>query len=128
VEAVKGVKGRGWIEESLWVLGHLINIEEHAAESGLLDLSGEVREERRLYQEEWWRVLGVTEEFYRKNWCIFKHIASLIVHAEELAAWEEAAPALREASLEVLDSAKKLFWLLVSLGKQGETVKVEANA
>ena len=105
----------------------MINIEEHAVESGLLDLGSEVREERRLYQEEWWRVLGVSEEFYRKNWCIFKHIASLIVHAEELAAWEEASPALREASLEVLESAKKLFWLLVSLGKQ-ETAKAVVNA
>jgi len=101
----------------------LINIEEHAIEGGLLDLGSEVRDERRLFQEEWRRVLGVPEEFYRKNWCIFKHIASLIVHAEELAAWEEASPALREASLEVLDSAKKLFWLLVSLGKQEETAK-----
>jgi hypothetical protein len=121
--------GRGWVEESLWVLGHLINIEEHAVESGLLDLGGEVREERRLFQDEWWRVLGVTEEFYRKNWCIFKHIASLIVHAEELAAWGEAPPDLREAAREAVESAKRLFWALVELGRQKvseEAVEVKA--
>jgi hypothetical protein len=120
--------GRGWVEESLWVLGHLINVEEHAVELGLLDVAAEVREERRAFQDEWWRALGVTEAFYRRAWCVFKHLAALVVHAEELAAWGEAPPELREASREAEETARKLFWTLVELGRRisEETVEVKA--
>jgi hypothetical protein len=120
--------GRGWVEESLWVLGHLVNVEEHAVELGLLDVAGEVREERRGFQDEWWRALGLREEFYRKAWCLFKHLAALMVHAEELAAWGEAPPELREASRGAAETAKRLFWALVELGRQRveETVEVKA--
>jgi len=120
--------GRGWVEESLWVLGHLVNVEEHAVELGLLDVASEVREERRALQDEWWRALGLREEFYRRAWCVFKHLAALIVHAEELAAWE-APPDLREAARETVEAAKRLFWVLVELGRQRvseETVEVKA--
>jgi hypothetical protein len=119
--------GRGWVEESLWILGHLVNVEEHAVELDLLDVASETREERRAFQDEWWRAVGLREEFYRRAWCVFKHLASLMVHAEELAAWGEAPPELREASREVVETAKKLFWALVELGRQKvETAEVKA--
>ena len=120
--------GRGWVEESLWVLGHLVNVEEHAVELGLLDVAAEVREGRRAFQEEWWRALGLREEFYRRAWCVFKHLAALVVHAAELAAWGEAPPELREASREAAEVARKLFWALTELGRQRVEEAVEVKA
>ena len=96
----------------------MINVEEHAVELGLIDVASEAREERRAFQDEWWRAVGLREDFYRRAWCVFKHLASLMVHAEELAAWGEAPPELREASRETVEAAKKLFWALVELGRQ----------
>lgn len=106
----------------------MVNVEEHAVELGLLDVASEAREERRGFQDEWWRALGLREEFYRRTWCVFKHLAALVVHAEELAAWGEAPPELREASKEVVEAAKRLFWVLAELGKKvpEETVEVKA--
>ena len=106
----------------------MINVEEHAVELGLLDVASEAREERRGFQDEWWRALGLREEFYRRAWCLFKHLAALVVHAEELAAWGEAPPELRGAAREAVETAKRLFWILVELGREGpeETVEVKA--
>lgn len=115
------------MEESLWALGHLVNLEEHFTESGLLDLAARAREVRREFQSAWWISVGLQEEFYRKNWCIFKHLASLIVHLSELASWEEAPAELREASAETASAAKQLFWLLVELGRGERGEKEEGE-
>jgi len=121
------VAGRGWIEESLWILGHLVNVEEHACEAGLLDVAAHAREERRAFQDAWWSSVGLDEEFYRRNWCLFKHLASLTVHAEELAAWGEAPPELRDAARSVAVAAKQLLWLLLELGRKGRLETVAAG-
>lgn len=111
----------------MWLLGHLINVEEHAVELGLLDVAAEAREERRAFQDEWWRAVGLQGDFYRRAWCLFKHLAALMVHAEELAAWGEAPPELREAARGALEAARELLWALVELGRQrAEAVEVKA--
>ena len=84
------ILGRGFIEETFWVVGHLINIEEHLFESGLVDQASLIRSERKRYVDEWVKALGLREDLVNRDWCIYKHALALMVHLQETAVSDEA--------------------------------------
>ncbi|RLE86226.1 MAG: hypothetical protein DRJ96_07150 [Thermoprotei archaeon] len=82
--------GRGLREEALWLLGHMINLEEHldefiAARPELADVVRAVRENRAALAEAYRRLYGADEGRFRAMWCIIKHAASALIHAQEVA-------------------------------------------
>jgi hypothetical protein len=87
---VKQVLGRGFVEETLWLLGHMINIEEHLFESGMIDQAVLIRNQRRQYVNEWAKLLNLDEKLLNRDWCIYKHLLSLLIHIQEVSTSGEA--------------------------------------
>lgn len=87
-EPLPGVVGRGALEEQLYLLAHLLNLEEHLAEVGDLESAVKVRELRREALDE--LALSVAgrpaaETGLRAAWCIVKHALLASYHAYEAA-------------------------------------------
>jgi hypothetical protein len=122
---VKHVLGRGFIEETLWAIGHLINIEEHLFESGLIDQAVIVKNERRKYVNEWIKMLGLDERLLNRDWCIYKHILSLLIHLEEIASSGEAAmtPDFALKTKELYNYLKEYTFQLIEYHRKGDVVE-----
>jgi len=122
---VKQVLGRGFIEETFWAIGHLINIEEHLFESGLIDQAVVVKNERRKYVNEWIKMLGLNEKLLNRDWCIYKHLLALLIHLEEIATSGEAAmnPEFALKTKELYDYLKEYAFQLIEYHRRGDTVE-----
>ena len=122
---VKRVLGRGFIEETFWAIGHLINIEEHLFESGLIDQAVIVKNERRKYVNEWIKILGLDEKLLDRDWCIYKHLLALLIHLEEIAISGEAVMDIDFAlkSKELYDHLKQYAFQLIEFHRRGGTVE-----
>jgi len=120
---VKQVLGRGFIEETFWAIGHLINIEEHLFESGLIDQAVVVKNERRKYVNEWIKVLGLNEKLLNRDWCIYKHLLSLLIHLEEIASSGEAAmnPDFALKTKELYGYLKEYAFQLMEYHRRGDS-------
>jgi len=120
---VKQVLGRGFIEETFWAIGHLINIEEHLFESGLIDQAVIVKNERRKYVNEWIKMLGLNEKLLNRDWCIYKHLLSLLIHLEEIASSGEATmnPEFALKTKELYDYLKEYAFQLIEYHRKGDT-------
>jgi hypothetical protein len=107
--------GRGAEEETWWVIGHLVSMEEHLFESGLLDQAALIRDVRRGFVEEWARALGLDGELLRRDWCVYKHAFALMVHLQEVGCGEAAfkAPELALRAHEVFEVVKSFVHDLV---------------
>ena len=113
--------GRGAVEETWWVIGHLVNMEEHLFESGLLDQAALIRDVRRGFVEEWARALGLDGELLRRDWCVYKHAFALMVHLQEVGCGEAAfkAPELALRAHEVFEVVKSFVHDLVEYHRRG---------
>jgi hypothetical protein len=113
--------GRGFIEETFWLIGHLINIEEHLFESGLVDQAALIRDVRRGFVEEWARALNLDEQLLDRDWCVYKHLLSLLVHIEEVATSGEATmnPGFALKTKELYDRLKEYTLQLVEYHRRG---------
>ena len=122
---VKRVLGRGFIEETFWAIGHLINIEEHLFESGLIDQAVIVKNERRKYVNEWIKTLGLDEKLLDRDWCIYKHLLALLIHLEEIATSGEAVMDIDFAlkSKELYDHLKQYAFQLIDFHRRGGSVE-----
>jgi len=90
--------GRNVIEEMLWVLGHLINIEEHIVETNaylynedLMRMLTEVRKRARELAVQYYYFIAeqrgiklAGDRAFRNFWCILKHSLSLYIHVHEV--------------------------------------------
>jgi hypothetical protein len=106
--------GRGSVEETWWVIGHLVNMEEHLFESGLLDQAALIRDVRRGFVEEWARSLNLDGDLLRRDWCVYKHALALMVHLQEVGCGEAAfkAPELALRAHEVFETIKSFVHAL----------------
>jgi len=112
--------GRAAREEVWWALGHLINMEEHLFESGLSDQAAVVRDARRHLAVEWGRAEGFDDGLFRRDWCVYKHAFSLLVHLQEVAVSAAAErPELAVAAWEAFRAIKDLLHLLTEYHRQG---------
>ena len=118
---VKQVLGRGFVEETLWLLGHMINIEEHLFESGMIDQAIIVRNQRRQYVNEWAKLLNLDEKLLNRDWCIYKHLLSLLIHVEEVATSGEALMNIDFATKtkELYDYLKEYAFQLIEFHRRG---------
>jgi hypothetical protein len=118
---VKQVLGRGFVEETLWLLGHMINIEEHLFESGMIDQAIIVRNQRRQYVNEWAKLLNLDEKLLDRDWCIYKHLLSLLIHVEEVATSGEALMNIDFAikTKELYDYLKEYAFQLIEFHRRG---------
>jgi hypothetical protein len=112
--------GRGAEEETWWVIGHLINMEEHLFESGLLDQAALIRDVRRGFVEEWARALGLDGDMFRRDWCVYKHALALVVHLQEVGCSVALkAPELALRAHEVFEAVKSFLHDLVEYHRRG---------
>jgi len=118
---VKNVLGRGFIEETFWLIGHLINIEEHLFESGMIDQAVLIRNQRRQYVNEWVKMLHLDEKLLNRDWCIYKHLLSLLIHIEEVATSGEAVmnPEFAFKTKELYDQLKEYAFQLIEFHRRG---------
>jgi hypothetical protein len=118
---VKQVLGRGFIEETFWLIGHLINIEEHLFESGMIDQAVLVRNQRRQYVSEWAKLLNLDEKLLNRDWCIYKHLLNLLIHVEEVATSGEALMNIDFAikTKELYDYLKEYAFQLIEFHRRG---------
>lgn len=95
--------GRGAVEEQLYLLTHLLNLEEHLFEAGDLESALKVRELRRSALDQLSLSAAgrpASETKLRAVWCILKHALLAWYHGYE-AALMIASPALAEISREM---------------------------
>jgi hypothetical protein len=118
---VRQVLGRGFIEETFWLIGHLVNVEEHMFESGMIDQAVLVKNERRKYVNEWVKILGLDEGLLNRDWCIYKHLLSLLIHIEEVATSGEAVmnPDFAFKTKELYDKLKEYAFQLIEFHRRG---------
>jgi hypothetical protein len=122
---VRQVLGRGFIEETFWLIGHLVNVEEHLFESGMIDQAVLVKNERRKYVNEWVKQLGLDEQLLDRDWCIYKHLLSLLIHVEEVATSGEAVmnPGFALKTKELYDHLKEYAFQLIEFHRRGGKVE-----
>ncbi len=79
--------GRGVVDESLLVIAHLLNLEEHLVELGDVDLASDVRDARREVVDRVCReVFGADPEStqLKRSWCAVKHALLASYHSLEV--------------------------------------------
>ncbi|WP_052885432.1 hypothetical protein [Thermofilum pendens] len=100
--------GRGTVEELVWVLGHLINLEEHKWEMGEVEEATAIKEVRRDFVAQLAKELKWACK-WKPQWCVLKHLSSLIVHVEEAGTSGDLSP----ETVEKLQALYKTAWVAI---------------
>ena len=125
--------GRGFLDEIIYAIGNLINLEKHLDESyavsgdkRFLELKNRVRKSRQKLVKV--LIKEGREEEWRKYWCNLKHATSCLDQMLEIISF--AKPGLHDHILEVAQEIRSEIYntihdLIGILNGEGEDVQVE---
>uniref|UniRef100_A0A7C1CG49 Uncharacterized protein n=1 Tax=Thermofilum adornatum TaxID=1365176 RepID=A0A7C1CG49_9CREN len=103
----------------------MINTEEHLFESGLIDQTVLLRNQGRQYVNEWAKMLNLDEKLLNRDWCIYKHLLSLLIHIQEVATSGEVVmnPNFALKTKELYDYLKEYAFQLIEYHRRGVLVE-----